>query len=317
MTTITQTVAALPAAPTRDDPANFSARGDALMTALPAMVTQLNTANTQLNTVAGEVNTNAIAVASNAVAAAASAAAAANTAGAAAWASATAYALNQCAISQVNFLTYRRKVAGTTATDPANDSTNWVAIAGQSIPTFLIFTSSTTWVCPSGVFRIKLVLIGGGGSSGAYNAGIATGGTGGTTVIKYLTVTPGTTYTITIGAGGVAVTTATSIAGNAGGTSSFSGSGIATVTAPGGGGGGVNINSTAGTNGTGCDLSIIGGISMFTVTTASGVAIGGGTTLSLGTAPNTNGDKHGAGGGGSWSSTTGTAGAPGVATLEY
>lgn len=46
------TITPLPAAPTRADPANFSARGDALMTALPTFVTETNV-------VAGEVNTNA------------------------------------------------------------------------------------------------------------------------------------------------------------------------------------------------------------------------------------------------------------------
>lgn len=59
MTTITQTITALPPAPTRADPTNFSARGDALMTALPGMVTEINTLKDQINTVAGEVNTNA------------------------------------------------------------------------------------------------------------------------------------------------------------------------------------------------------------------------------------------------------------------
>jgi hypothetical protein len=48
MTTIT----ALPTPPSRDDPANFASRGDALLGALPTFVTQVNT-------VAGEVNTNA------------------------------------------------------------------------------------------------------------------------------------------------------------------------------------------------------------------------------------------------------------------
>jgi hypothetical protein len=48
MTTIT----ALPDAPTRADPTNFSAKGDALMTALPTFVTEVNL-------VAGEINTNA------------------------------------------------------------------------------------------------------------------------------------------------------------------------------------------------------------------------------------------------------------------
>ncbi len=38
---------------------------------------------------------------------------------------ATAYALGQAAISGVNFLTYRRKAAGTSATDPSADPANW------------------------------------------------------------------------------------------------------------------------------------------------------------------------------------------------
>jgi hypothetical protein len=53
------------------------------------------------------------------------------TAGATAWLAATNYAKNQCAISQINFQTYRRRVAGTTATDPMNDSTNWALLVGQ------------------------------------------------------------------------------------------------------------------------------------------------------------------------------------------
>lgn len=84
MTTITQTITPLPSAPTRDDPTNFSTRGDALMTALPTMVTELNTANSQLNTVAGEVaaaSTSATNAATAAQAAAASALGTANTNG--------------------------------------------------------------------------------------------------------------------------------------------------------------------------------------------------------------------------------------------
>ena len=60
MTTITQTITALPTAPARtDDPATFITRADAMMAALPTMVTQENTWAGQVNTVAGEVNTNA------------------------------------------------------------------------------------------------------------------------------------------------------------------------------------------------------------------------------------------------------------------
>jgi hypothetical protein len=55
MTTIT----ALPDAPTRADPTNFSAKGDALMTALPTFVTECNL-------VAGEINVNATAASTSA-----------------------------------------------------------------------------------------------------------------------------------------------------------------------------------------------------------------------------------------------------------
>lgn len=41
---------------------------------------------------------------------------------------ATAYALGQAAISGVNFLTYRRRSAGTSATDPSADPANWAPL---------------------------------------------------------------------------------------------------------------------------------------------------------------------------------------------
>lgn len=44
-------------APSRDDPVNFSARGDTLMTELVPFVPALNTTVGQINTVAGEINT--------------------------------------------------------------------------------------------------------------------------------------------------------------------------------------------------------------------------------------------------------------------
>ena len=44
------------------------------------------------------------------------------------WNAATAYVLGENAISPTNFKTYRRKVAGTSATDPSADATNWVLV---------------------------------------------------------------------------------------------------------------------------------------------------------------------------------------------
>ena len=60
MTTITQTITALPTAPARtDDPATFITRADAMMAALPTMVTQENTWAGQVNTVSAEMIVNA------------------------------------------------------------------------------------------------------------------------------------------------------------------------------------------------------------------------------------------------------------------
>jgi hypothetical protein len=48
-----------------------------------------------------------------------------------AWVSGTTYAKNVAVISQVNFQTYRRRVAGAGTVDPANDSTNWAMRTGS------------------------------------------------------------------------------------------------------------------------------------------------------------------------------------------
>ena len=66
------------------------------------------------------------------------------------------------------------------------------------------FTSTSTWVAPTGVTSIDYLVIaggGGGGSSGG-NGGGGGGGAGGFLTGTGQSVTPGTSYTITIGAGG-------------------------------------------------------------------------------------------------------------------
>jgi len=75
------------------------------------------------------------------------------------------------------------------------------------------YTSSTTWTAPSGVNSIQaLVVAGGGGGAGGYNTngqggpGYGAGGGGGGAVSynASMSVTPGTTYTLTVGSGGSA-----------------------------------------------------------------------------------------------------------------
>lgn len=120
MTTITQVITALTAAP---DPllmsrTDFSAAAASFVLAQKAMTPELNAMTSQMNTVASEVN----AASASAVAAAATVAATAN---AIMWNALTNYLQGSCAISTVDFATYRRKIAGTTATDPSADATNW------------------------------------------------------------------------------------------------------------------------------------------------------------------------------------------------
>jgi hypothetical protein len=76
------------------------------------------------------------------------------TANALVWNPSTNYALGQNAISPTNFQTYRRRVAGVSATDPVSDATNWTAVAAvpddsvtfakmQNIATAVILGRST------------------------------------------------------------------------------------------------------------------------------------------------------------------------------
>ena len=64
---------------------------------------------------------------------------------------------------------------------------------------FAEFTSTGTFTSPANVTTVEVLLVAGGGGGGNNPGG---GGGGGQVVKKYLTVSPSTAYTITIGAGG-------------------------------------------------------------------------------------------------------------------
>lgn len=87
-----------------------------------------------------------------------------------------------------------------------------------------------SWTAPSGVTSISVVCVGGGGSGGSTGTG---GGGGGLGWKNNITVVPGQSYTVVVGAGG-AVVTGGPVNGNAGGQSYF----INTSTVRGAGGGG-------------------------------------------------------------------------------
>lgn len=97
------------------------------------------------------------------------------------------------------------------------------------------FTSGGSWTAPAGVFAVEVFAVGGGGGGGgggSDNNRNGGGGGGGAAVYRTVAVTPGTVYTVTIGAGGAGGGQATN--GSTGGTTSLG----SLVTAPGGGGGG-------------------------------------------------------------------------------
>ena len=155
-----------------------------------------------------------------------------------------------------------------------------------------VFLASGTFVVPPNVNQIRVRVHGAGGSGAVATSSdknrCATGGGGGGLAIKTLNVTPGTSYAVTVGAGGAPAQTLAS--GNAGGTSSFG----AVCSATGGSGGnyatGNAANSAAGaTGGTGSggDLNYTGGGSGTATTTAySGTYVtlagtGGGSAASI------------------------------------
>tara|TARA_B100000123_G_scaffold262919_1_gene231449 strand:+ start:370 stop:1398 length:1029 start_codon:yes stop_codon:yes gene_type:complete len=126
---------------------------------------------------------------------------------------------------------------------------------GGGVTPTIAFLGSQDWT-PAFDLEAYVYVIGGGGSGAAVcnsNNPLLGGGAGGCAISK-LSLASGTTYTVTIGAGGARVSTTSSSAqsGNAGGASSFSGSGISTMTGNGGTGGtGLGSNTTAGNGGAG------------------------------------------------------------------
>lgn len=149
MPTAPTPISALPTPPSRDDSANFAARGDAFLAALPTFRTETNSVATNAynNTVEAAASAAAALVSQNAASAsqssaASSASSAAASAGAAAWVSGTTYSLGALAWSPATQLIYRRTVAGAGTTDPSADPTNW-ALASAGGPQLVVVTGTT------------------------------------------------------------------------------------------------------------------------------------------------------------------------------
>jgi len=90
-------------------------------------------------------------------------------------------------------------------------------------PTFVIINSTQSWSAPTGVNQIELLLVGGGGGGGGASVGNHNSGAGGGggVLSQMITVVPGTSYTVTIGAGGAAAGADSNAAGGVGTSSTF------------------------------------------------------------------------------------------------
>jgi hypothetical protein len=187
------------------------------------------------------------------------------------------------------------------------------------------FTSSSTFVVPNGVTRVKVRMCGGGGGggAGANNQGGGGGGAGGYAE-NVFPVTPGQSIAVTIGVGGNGGVSGGAASGN-GGTTSFGALMSAT-----GGNGGVNATSFASGGspglGSGGALVLAGGFgsdgNAGTVTFAGNGGAsafgGGGRAASAGGFVQQNGQAPGSGAGACYLvAENGGIGAPGIVIVEY
>ena len=149
-----------------------------------------------------------------------------------------------------------------------------------------IFTASGTFTAPADIHEIYITMIGGGGGgAGSQTGGSSAGGGGGAGAYKInhrFAVTPGSNYTVTIGAGGTGG--ATDADGSSGGTTSFD-----SVSVLGGGAG----TDPDGGLGSGSGFNASTSISTFSISGGGQTFVGGNGAAGGG------GGADGGGGGGS------------------
>tara|TARA_R110000868_G_scaffold57972_3_gene178835 strand:- start:533 stop:1372 length:840 start_codon:yes stop_codon:yes gene_type:complete len=234
---------------------------------------------------------------------------------------------------------------GTTGNLLTSNGTSWTSAAAPaagtpiSTPDVKTTGTSATFTIPTGVTKMKVTVIGGGGAgggSGSDGCGNFENGTGGSAAgaaITYLTgLTPGNTLAYTVGAGGTGSSNAN---GGSGGTSSVvSGTQtITSITCTGGvggkvipnGGGFQSIFTGAGGTATGGTIGIDGGTGGYPNGAPCLFGGAGGIRTSNASLPGVAATGYGSGGGGSiafntagvYNSQLGGAGKAGVVIFEY
>ena len=125
------------------------------------------------------------------------------------------------------------------------DGIGWMTINSPPLSEVLPFDSAgtTSWTAPSGVTSVSVLIVAGGGGGGGRSG--AGGGAGGYIYEESVSVTPGDSYDVVVGAGG-AGGAGGGVVGNNGANSSVFG-----LTAIGGGGGGSDSQQTGSNGGSG------------------------------------------------------------------
>lgn len=180
------------------------------------------------------------------------------------------------------------------------------------------FSSSGTFVVPSGVTRARVTVIGAGGAGGYHSTNPGGGGGSGGRGQQWITgLTPGSAIAVTVGASGVPSGSPGS--GGAGGTSSFGSYVSATGGFGGGGGGGASIGGGPG-YAAGAQVFFSGSYGGDAAVASGRGGDGGGPCAGKagsGGAVGTNAPGFGGGGGGGGAAAAGGAGGGGLVIVEY
>lgn len=128
--------------PSTASPANFDSRADIFLGELPPFQLSMVALAANVFANATDAATSATTASAAAVSAAASAAGATSSANVAPWNAATNYSIGVNVFSPITFFTYRRRVAGVSATDPSADPANWAlqTVSGRPVQNVAITT---------------------------------------------------------------------------------------------------------------------------------------------------------------------------------
>jgi hyaluronate lyase len=165
--------------------------------------------------------------------------------------------------------TYTATVSATNGSGRAGYATLTIQVGANLSNISTTYGATTTWICPANVTAVQVEAWGAGGAGGSAirgtsKAGMGGGGAGGAYAkITNYTVSPGRTYYLNIGAGGISSTN--DLASVAGGDSWFNSNNVtSTLVLAKGGAGGQSVvtttNDVYGTGGTGTTTGSIGNV---------------------------------------------------------